>query len=93
MLRPTPEQTKELRAGRISTVGAHTVGAPDGGAGLPGVNWSTEHGDLRIPHFFGFTRSRLCLIMTFLFGPAALLTYFVIRVAAVKTNALQQVEG
>jgi len=53
MLRPTPEQMKELRAGRVSTVGAHTVGAPDGGAGLPGVNWSTGHGDLRIPHFFG----------------------------------------
>ena len=31
----------------------HTIGAPDGGAGLPFVNWSREHGDLRIAHFMG----------------------------------------
>ncbi len=31
----------------------HTVGAPDGSDGLPLVNWSKKHGDLRIAHFMG----------------------------------------
>ena len=33
--------------------GGHTVGAPDGGAGVPVVNWSTRAGDLRIAHILG----------------------------------------
>ncbi len=54
MLRPTPEQFAAMHdRPSVRAVGGHTVGAPDGGPGLPGIGWSTQHGDLRVPHFFG----------------------------------------
>jgi hypothetical protein len=49
MTSPTAEQLNEFQG----IAGAHTVGRPDGGPGLPLLGWSTVAGDLRIPHFVG----------------------------------------
>lgn len=49
MTSPNAEQLTDFQG----IAGAHTVGLPDGGAGLPLLGWSTLAGDLRVPHFVG----------------------------------------
>jgi hypothetical protein len=48
----------------------HTVPRPDGGPGLPFVNWSTTGGDLRVMHFFGMHGMQALPILGFLLDRA-----------------------
>jgi hypothetical protein len=66
MPHPTPSQLASLRAGRPTpAIGAHAVGVPDGGPGLPVTHWSTTGGDLRVPHFFGLHGLQVLPLMGF----------------------------
>jgi hypothetical protein len=63
MTRPTAAQLEIARAGGgMAVAGAHTVGAPDGGAGVPVTGWSRTHGDLRVPHFIGLHALQVLLL-------------------------------
>ncbi|GGW10950.1 MULTISPECIES: hypothetical protein [Streptomyces albovinaceus subgroup] len=53
MTLPSESQQAAGNLDAADTIGAHSVGVPDGGPSMPLTGWSTTGGDLRAPHFVG----------------------------------------
>lgn len=56
---------------------SHTIGGPDGGAGIPILNWSKKFGDPRIAHFIGMHALQVLPVLSYYLLRNTQLTIFV----------------
>lgn len=69
----------------------HLVGTPDNGEGVPFLNWSTTHGDLRIAHFFGVHAIQILMLLGYLVSRTRIPR--ILQTTAVTTVALAYMAG
>ena len=83
----TMAQPDQIAHGAATIIGAHTIGGVDGGAGLPLVMWSRDHGDLRAAHFFGLHALQLLPVVGWLVSRRSLGLSPVKQLSLVRTAA------
>jgi hypothetical protein len=84
-----------LEGGIMASALRHTVGGDDGGRGLPVVNWSREHGDLRIAHFLGMHTLQLFPLFGYYIAKSSksIIAFALIYVSLVSAVLVQALMG